>query len=494
MMRSVALLAMVSLGAARADLRSQIEAVLGATPAVRNAFWGIHAVDTATGNVLYQANPHRYFVPASNVKLFSTALALARLGPDHRYRTRVIGEAPPDSAGRLAGPLVLVGGGDPNLSGRTIPYRKDSKRGNPLAVIEDLADQVVGAGVRRVNGDVIGDDTAYVWAPYPEGWAAEDPVWEYGAPVSALTVSDNALTLTIVPGAREGEPARISTSPAVEFYQLDNRIRTTAKPNGRVYVDRQPGSLQVRLWGSLPLKGAARSAVLGIEDPALYAAMAFRAALVRRGVAVSGRAAARHRYANDVPDLRSGTKEAQPQGVLLAQRISPPLSDTIAVINKVSQNLHAELLLREVGLQRRGIGTREAGLAELEAFLTESGVSETEYELVDGSGLSRLNLVSPAAVTKLLLTMYRSPARELWFQSLPVGGEDGTLSDRFPKGPAARRIRAKTGTLAHVSALSGYAQRRDGGTTAFSILANNYHGKASEIRAAIDRISSLLVE
>jgi D-alanyl-D-alanine carboxypeptidase/D-alanyl-D-alanine-endopeptidase (penicillin-binding protein 4) len=470
-------------------LQEQVQRVLESSPAAQRTFWGVQVLDLEKGASLFELNSNHFFVPASNTKLFTTALALVRLGPDHRFYTTVVAEAPPDASGRLAGDLRLVGGGDPLLSARTVPYQKGPTVGNPLQAIEDLAAQVVSRGVRRIAGDVVGDDTAYLWAPYPEGWAQNDALWEYGAPVSALTINDNAVSLTI-------RPSGLILSPALEYYVIDNRLRVGPQLERRIRLERLPGARQLRLWGTLPAGSSAEAQLLlAIDDPALYAAYALSDALTRRGVAISGRPVARHRFANEVLDLTTGPAASPAaSGVELARRSSPPLVELLRIIDKVSQNLHAELVLREVARLRRNIGSREAGLEELRQFLTEAAIEETSYRIEDGSGLSRLNLVTPDTVARLLAHMYRSPHRDAWLSLLPIGGEDGTLASRFDGNPEARRIRAKTGTVSHVSALAGYVESRSRGLLAFSILANNYNAPASEIRTIIDRIGIVLAQ
>ncbi|HZT30495.1 MAG TPA: D-alanyl-D-alanine carboxypeptidase/D-alanyl-D-alanine-endopeptidase [Bryobacteraceae bacterium] len=476
------------------DLGSRVREAMAASPAARQAFWGVQVVDLESGQILVDENADHLFVPASNTKLFTTALALTRLGADYRFETTVVAERAPDEAGKV-GSLRLVGGGDPNLSARAIPYHMGPAAGDPLQAVEDLARQLMERGVRRVEGDIIGDDTAYVWAPYPEGWAADDAIWDYGAPVSALTINDNAFSLTVRPGEREGEPAHVTLQPPVEYYEIDNRVRTAAGVERKIQIDREAGSRQLRVWGTIPLRDAGETQLLAIDDPALYAARALLNALVRRGVSVTGRTAVRHLYPNEVADLQRGPAPPQTDGVVLARRTSAPLVEDLRITDKVSQNLHAELALRAVGRASRRIGSREAGLEEMKAFLHTIGVEGNAYSLHDGSGLTRLNLVTPSAVVKLLRAMYGSPQREAWMSLLPVGGQDGTLSARFGDLAAAGgSIHAKTGTLTHVSALSGYAERKDGRVLAFSILANNYQGASSEIRGVIDRICILMLE
>jgi D-alanyl-D-alanine carboxypeptidase/D-alanyl-D-alanine-endopeptidase (penicillin-binding protein 4) len=497
-MKTFVAFALLSLSAsylAAGSLADSIDRLIDASPAARAAFWGIEIVDLKTGRTLYEQSPARFFVPASNTKLFTTAMALTRLGPKFTFQTRVLVAALPDTSGRIAGNMVLVGGGDPNLSPRAIPYTKDPVTGNPLAAIEDLADQVAAHGVKRVDGDIVGDDTWYTWEPYGPGWGIDDPQYDYGAPVSALTVNDNTLTVHIGPGAREGNPAAILLDPPLEYYNIDNRVRTTAAGTERqIHAQRAAGSYELELWGTVPLGGRGEDLALGIEDPAQYAAMALRQALEERGITVTGRALAHHAFAGD--------DTVPPTGQELARRVSAPLLEDLRITDKVSQNLHAEMALRAVGRTVQSTtpsdaarqGTREAGLEELKKFLGEVGVPPEGYSIHDGSGLSRLNLVTPLAVVALLRYMYDGPQRENWMGLLPVGGQDGTLGTRFAGIGTAVRIHAKTGSLSHVAALSGYAQRANGEWVVFSILVNNFNGAAGEVRGVMDRIGALLVE
>lgn len=469
-----------------APLDREIAQLIDTAPVARSAFWGIQIVDLASGRVLYSRNPERLFVPASNAKLFTLALALSRLGADYRFETRVLAAAAPDGGGVVRGGLRFIGGGDPNLSGRVVPYSANAPPGNSLAAIDELADQIVKHGVTRVEGGITGDDTWYVWEPYPEGWAVDDTQYDYGAPVSALSINDNSINLTVKPGARAGDPAELALDPPLEYYDIDNRVRTVPMPGDRqIHSDRAPGSRQLRLWGTIPVRDPGDVLTLAIDDPAEYAARALRRALEDRGVVVEGGVTARHRF----PD-ESWTA---PTGVELAWHGSAPVVEDLRITAKVSQNLHAELALRAVARHRREDGSRESGLEEMKAFLSESGIAPDSYRFADGSGLSRLDLVTPTAIVQLLRTMYAAPQREDWIGLLPVGGQDGSLNTRFTAVPAQGRIHAKTGTLTHVSALSGYAQRRDGSWVAFSIVVNNHNGRTLEVRSLIDQICTLII-
>lgn len=477
------------------NLAESIRLLLDSTPVARTAFWGIQVLDLSSGKTVFELNPNSNFVPASNTKLFTTAMALTRLGPDHTFTTRVMADALPDAAGRVAGGIRLVGGGDPNLSARAIPYRMGAITGNPVAAIEDLADQLVAQGVRRIDGDIIGDDRWYLWQPYAVGWGIDDPQSDDGPPISALTLTDNVLTLNVAPGAAVGEPAALTLSPAIEFYRIENRVRTVAAGGTRsVRFSRLPGSRYAELWGTIPLRDRGESLLISVEDPAEFAARALMVALEDRGVLVQGRAIARHLFPSEVADPKLGAPSDPESGVELARRVSAPLIEDLRITNKVSQNLHAELASRAVAKLRRGVGSFEAAREEMHEFLDEVGVDPGSYHLMDGSGLSRLDLLTPRAVIQLLRYMYDGQHREEWVSLLPVGGQDGSLSARFGQTPAAGKVHAKTGSLSHVSALSGYIERADGTWVAFSILVNNYSGPAAGVRGVMDRICNLIWE
>jgi D-alanyl-D-alanine carboxypeptidase/D-alanyl-D-alanine-endopeptidase (penicillin-binding protein 4) len=467
--------------------------------AVARAAWGAEIINLSTGEVLYSHNAGHFFVPASNTKLFSTSLALTRLGPDHRFLTRVAATASPKS-GVLSGDLVIVGSGDPSLSSRNYPYTKNGNNGDPLAAINDLVRQLKDAGLRRVTGDIIGDDRAWVWEPYPPGWAENDALYEYGAPVSALILNDNSVSVRIRPGDTAAAPARVSLYPETGYFGIHSTLATIASGPARVEEERAPGSRTLRLHGEIPLKGGS-GMLLAVDDPAHYFAHAFREALINSGIAVDGIPRARHRFAHE------SAKPDPPPAVILATRQSPPLAEIVQVVNKVSQNLHAEMLLRESSRSPDAAASRAAALRIMRDFLRTAGIPPSDYALYDGSGLSRLTLLTPSTCTRLLRHMHASPLRDVWLNSLPVGGWDGTLSSRFralangaitaggtADAPSSPRVAAKTGTLTHVTALSGYAYTARGDTLAFSVMANNFNANAAAARTFIDELLMLFIK
>lgn len=472
LLRALLFLPLLCSIAAAQTLAESIESVLASAPSLRGII-AIHVTDLTTGAVLYERNAAIPMTPASNMKLFTTALALDRLGADYRFETRVIVPALPSPSGRVSS-LRLVGAGDPSLSARAYPYKKGPIEGNPLAPLEDLADQVVRFGVRHISGPIIGDDTLYPFDPTPEGWTQDDTLWEYGAPVSALTLHDNSLLLRITPVPSQPVPT-VTLTPATDYYTIHNTIAVAPDNPRRINIFRRPGSTVLELSGTMPPGGASTQSI-ALDDPALYAAETFRRLLIQRGVTVSGPARAAHRQA--------GTPYTAPEGAIIARRTSPPLIQILEVINKMSQNLHAELVLLETARVRRSEAERSLGMAELSDFLVSLGALDSSFDLHDGSGLSRRALVSAETISRLLAYMHASHG-EAFRSTLPIAGADGTLATRFTGSPEAASIRAKTGTISHVTALSGYA----GGRTAFSIISNHQTLPSSEVRAVVDKIA-----
>lgn len=499
--------------AGTARLARQIAALL-ATPEAAQAHWGISITDM-DGRVLYEKNDAQLFAPASNAKLTTTSTALALLGPETTITTRVIANAAPDAQGTVQGDVSVVGAGDAGMSGRAYPYDGRTERPNaPLNALEALADQVQQRGVKRIEGNIVGDDTAFPWTPYGSGWAWDDLEWSWGAPVSALTVNDNIAFLAIAPGAGPGEPLTYSWTPDAvgAYYTVTNEGRTSAAGSqASLGLDRPLGSKELRIFGTLPAGGGTKHLALAIQDPAEFAAIAFRQMLRARGITVTGNAVARHRASNDTavyeqsvlrpltlpasPETTPGTLNgtlaaaAVPVGaVVLAVRQSVPLLEDITVTNKVSQNLHAEILLRLLGRQFGGDGSIVEGDRVVRAFLERAGVQPGDMFFYDGSGLSPDDRITPRALTALLRYVAAQPWGAQFRSTLPVGGVDGTLDDRFLHGRMRGKVFAKTGTLDEVNALSGYVETASGRTLVFSILCNGHLPTATGITKTMDAI------
>ena len=262
--------------ASHSPIAKNIDAILSA-PDLARGFWGIEVVSLDNGKVIYAQNADKLFTPASNTKLFTTAAALALIGPNYSSRTTVETSGILDKYGRLTGDLVLVGRGDPNLSGRELPYNlKTARNDHPIQVLEQLADALVQKGVKYVDGNIIADDSYFAFERYGEGWSQDDLVLADGAPVSALTINDNVVFVNILPADRAGDRAFVSITPFADYYRIDNRIITTPAGTGRkIFINREPGSTSLTLWGNVPLDDAGANEALAIEDPAEFAAALF---------------------------------------------------------------------------------------------------------------------------------------------------------------------------------------------------------------------------
>jgi D-alanyl-D-alanine carboxypeptidase/D-alanyl-D-alanine-endopeptidase (penicillin-binding protein 4) len=465
--------------AARAD------ALLGAKPASKGE-WGLLIVDAETGATLYEQNAEKYFVPASNMKLFTTALALAKLGLDYRFHTTIETRGTISPEGVLAADLVLVGRGDPNLSNRKFPFEwKEEFDGEPEKVLVELADRLVAKGLKEISGDVVGDDSYFLRERYPSGWEIDDMVWEYGAAISAIVVDDNTVALTLTPGENADDPVTAVVSPATPDFAVENDVKTSApgtKPD--LTLTREPGANLVVVKGTLPAKSTPRKLVLAIEEPAQHAAVLLKRLLEERGVKLEGVAKARHEQAAGIPDATN----------ILAEHVSVPLSDSIKLVNKVSQNLHTEMLLRTAARQN-GLWKTPEDLAKFPAdFYAAAGIAPDDVIQTDGSGLSRHDLVTPRGVVALLKYAQTQPWFDPYYASLPIAGIDGTLEDRMKNSPVTGRIHAKTGSVEHVRTLSGFAETLGGRKLIFSFLSNNQGGKNHEAADALSGLCLAMIE
>jgi D-alanyl-D-alanine carboxypeptidase/D-alanyl-D-alanine-endopeptidase (penicillin-binding protein 4) len=493
-----------------------------ADPGVSRAHWGI-AVTALDGTPLYGLDEGQLFRPASNAKLYTTAAAMALLGPSATFKTVVRGEI--DKAGEV-NYLYLEGGGDANLDSNDIPYVPPSERSRnasrlpPFHDLESLADQLVAKGVKKITGKINGDTDDFPWQPYPEGWEEDDLVWGYGAPVSGLSIHDNQLQLTIKPGALIPGQKDIYYFPkpqleqfGVPYYTFKYDAKTQEKKEywSAVSVDRDPGSRVLRIYGYMPADSKPDVEEVAIDDPALYAAMAFRDILVKKGIAVTGEATSDHWQLDRADSFNSQLKDPgscanRIYATTLAERMcdidrlvtltpvlatheSPPLAEDIKFTLKASQNLHAELMLRNLGhVALDGNASNIDGARVARQFFLHAGLDPDDFIFYDGSGLSSHDLVTPRATAQLLAFAATQPWFAQWKAALPIGGVDGTLEDRFTEPPLKGHIFAKTGSLGETRALSGYLDAASGRQVIFSILVDNHTPGTTADRTVMDKI------
>lgn len=483
-----------------AEFQKSVENILGG-PAAQKAYFGLLIIDADTGRLVYALNADRFFTPASNTKLFTTVFALSTVGPDYRFRTTIETSGVLDSSGHLRGDLVLVGRGDPDFSNRKMPFdAKNPIDGPPDKPLAEFADAVVAKGVKEIDGDIVADDSYFPYAPYPEGWAVGDEPFYYGAPISAICLDDNSLDLKVAPGDHVGAPASISVEPwpGHDVYAYSVTTGATDSPVQFDVVE-EPGPKPFLLRGSIPLGHVTVDEPLAMPNPAEYTAGVLQELLEARGVKITGEARAQHSPppAEGMPldpPPPDPTTSAQENPAVLAQRDSPPLIEIVRVINKVSQNLHAELLLRTAAKVKTGVGSLAAGLNLEMSFLESAGVPEGDVDVDDGSGLSRGNLVTPRAVVALLQYARRQPWGDAFFATLPVAGLDGTLDNRMKSTPAEGRLEGKTGSVEHTQAMSGFATTLRGEHLLFSMFDNHNGGKGSDATKILDSIAVAMVE
>jgi serine-type D-Ala-D-Ala carboxypeptidase/endopeptidase (penicillin-binding protein 4) len=451
------------------------------------ARWGVFVMALNDGRVIYSRNGDKLFTPASNMKIYTTAVALDLLGTDYRWRTSVYAAREPNAGGTIDGDLVLYGRGAPDLV---------SLGRNAAPSLNGLADQLYRRGLRAIEGDIIGDESYLGGELYGEGWQWNDLQWYFGAQPSALTVDANAVELTITAAHQAGSRAELKLQRPTEFIRLTNNTTTIESGSATtIGINRGLSDNEVRVWGEFPAGGRGFTAYLSVANPALWAATLFRDALVARGIKVSGEPRSRDSR------VAAGEEFNPQQANELAGVESATLGEIVRATNKESINLNAELLLRTLG-KERGImapdpdprkmkrrGDDEAGAAVIKLWLERAGIPTTGLKAFDGSGLSRLDLVSPEMTVRVLTAISKTNSFAVFQNSLPVAGRDGTLKPRLVR--ESGRVVAKTGSLRFDHSLSGYAVTQNDEVLVFSILCNDAVPEAGTIRT-IDQIASLL--
>lgn len=435
-------------------------------PDVRRGQIGIKIVSLNSGKIVFENNAEKYFMPASNMKNFTVATALEKLTPDYRIVTSVFSSAPPDASGTVKG-LRIFGRGDISIS-----YSFND--GDNFRGIDRLVDAIVNAGVKRIEGDIVGDETYFTGNPVPGSWEWDDLQWYYGAEISALPLNDNAQSLSITPGP-VGYPCSVKFTPFNPIVRITNLCTTTAAGTPRTLaivkkIDRNI----VEITGTLPAGNAGFSGNITVSRPAELFVALLRQRLELKGITVTGQTRA----------VNSKTSVPADMNVEIAKLESAPMSLIAAKTMKPSQNMYTETLLWTLGENFRtkaimnsgATSTRdssELGIEAVSAFMKEIGVADDGIIQHDGSGLSRHNLITPAAVVQLYTYMAKqSRYSQAWRDSLTIGGVDGTLRNRFRGTKASGNVRGKTGTIDQVSALSGYVTTAAGEQLVFSTIVN----------------------
>jgi serine-type D-Ala-D-Ala carboxypeptidase/endopeptidase (penicillin-binding protein 4) len=467
-------------------LQARLAALLD-EPRFAQAQWGVKVVSLDSGQTLFERNADKLLQPASNAKLYTAALALDRLGPDYRIQTSFYAAAKPDAQGVIHGDLLVYGRGDPSFSARF-------NGGDYAKALQPALDALLAAGVKKIDGGIIGDESYFRGAPFGSEWAWEDLQEYYGAPASALTFQDNVIDLMFKPGRAAGDPCQIVTLPETSIVTFSNRTQTTP-PNilGGIRLYRPVGESVVYAWGQVPLGSRGESESVSVPRPALWFVTMLKEGLAQQDVTVTGGVREEDWLTREIsPVAWSGLTE-------IASVPSRPLAEIVKQTLKPSENLYAQLLWLQVGAKTSaangasGRSTEAEGRAAMQKFLRSAGISPNMAQLEEGSGLSRACLVTPSATVQLLTFINTRRYRDAFVDALPVAGVDGTLRNRFKGTVAAGNLRAKTGSLGGVNTLSGYVTTAGKEKLVFSIMLNNDRDE-DEGRAAIDAVALQLAE
>lgn len=467
-----------------ASLRNGLDAIFD-DARYASAYWGVR-IERLNGEVLYERNSGKEFAPASNMKIFTTAAALDLLGPNYTYETRL--EAVGDiSDGVLDGDLVIVGSGDPSLGGWHPDPREDSNK-----LLADWVSKIKAAGIHRVNGDVIGDGRCFTVDSYSPNWVYGDLCYWYAAGTSGLAIEENAYRCVIRPGGSVGDPARIEIIPRTSYVTILNQTRT-GPPKSKSDADstwQETEGNTRRFVGSIALDNRRIDERGSVYDGARYAAHLLVEALDRADIRVGGKAL-NIRALTSCDRIDSCPPEHRR---VIARTVSPPVGKLVAVVNKISHNFYADQIQRTMGLRKAGEGSFAAGAKVMRQWLKDIDAPDSEgFQTFDGSGLARDDFVQPRQICHVLRHMRRDDAAgKAFYDSLPIGGVDGTLEKRFKNLRAKGIVRAKTGYISHVRALSGYVTTAGGEELVFSMICNQYLVPTSQVNESQDRAVEML--
>ena len=450
------------------QLQAKIEATLS-DPLLASSNVGMKVVSLGTGEILYEKDAEKLYHPASTMKLITAATALVKLGPNYRFHTALY--ADPIEDGQNSGNIYLKGGGDPVFNTNDL---------------EKMVERLAEMDAKDWQGDIVVDETYFDAIRRGKGWMWDDgPIGGYYPHLSALTINRNGVLVRISPGTKVGDPVRVHLDPPTQYMKIVNEATTVGHAEKtRLTIKRKNGATEeniLMVGGVMAVGQAEMRRRVDVLDPALYCGTLLREMLAERGVTLYGTV----RY-GEVPE----------EAVEISQHISPPLSRILWEMNKPSDNLIAELLLKTIGAELRGApGTAEKGLGVISNLLGIIGMDRRYYTFADGSGVSRYNLVTASLLTDLLVYMFRNfTVMPEYLASLPVGGVDGTLTRRMRGMTSEGVLRAKTGTLRGLTALAGYTVTADAETVAFSIIVSNYLGSVSPRRALQDKIGDILTQ
>jgi len=440
------------------ELDQQLDDIFNDT-SFRNANWGVVIQSLENGEYFYKKNEDKFFVPASNLKLFTSSAGLLLLGSDYRFSTNILLNGY-QSGSTIYGDLIIQGRGDPTISGRF--YNNDI-----YYVFDSWIDSLLDMGVSNIKGNIVGDDNLFDDIGLGNGWAWDYETDWYAAQSSAISFNDNCVDLTIYYN-QKFDSVIVSSQPSLRSIVILNKIKPAVgieKTN--IEVIRERGTNVITCSGKFRKDADSLITYATVQNPTQFAMLALKKRLESRGIRVNG-------YGIDIDDYERVINSSDLE--LLFTSHSEKLSEIIKVINKGSQNFFAEQLLKTIGLEKLGFGSVANGIIAAKEIFADIGLNPENIVMADGSGLSHINMVTPRQVVELLKYMYSNKnVFSDFYNSLPIAGVDGTLGKRMKGTTAENNVRAKTGYISHVRSLSGYAVTGDNEPVAFSIIANNFN-------------------
>lgn len=454
-------------------VQSQLEELL-ADPNLQNAMVGIYIEDLQSGEVIYKQNEHKLFVPASNMKIYTSAASIVNLGEEFRFETGLYADGELNQ-GVLNGNLIIRGSGDPAISGRY--YDNDV-----LAIFRNWADSLKTRGILKIEGKLIGDDSYFSGSPLRQGWEWDDESFYYAPQISALSFNDNCVDFSIRSGNEVGDTVIVEINPLTDYVDITNNAMTI-NPDSLGFLDiwRERGQNRVHINGQL-IQGGEDVESITIENPTEYFLDVFYRVLEGRGIEIS----------EGFESVSTNILNFEENITLLFKHYSPTLAELTHTLNKRSNNFFAEQFLSTLGAQYKKRGTARAGREVVSNWVQRLGVASDEFIMVDGSGLARQNMIAPSATASVLRYMYHHKSFDTFLQTLPIAGLDGTIKYQMRGTVAQGRVFAKTGTLTRARALSGYIRTTDNRMLLFVTMFNNYPVTTSYIKGVQDRICILL--
>ncbi len=450
-------------------------------PSFHRAFWGVKVVSLDTGEVVYERNSHKLFVPASNMKILTAAAVLHLLGEDYVFQTPVTTSGR-ISGGVLKGDLVVVGSGDPTIGARfTGDNPVNALSGDPWAVFAGWAENLKKLNILSIEGNIIGNDHFFEQVDFGDGWSWDDLNYAYSAGFGALQFNETSTYMEIRPGKEIGSSAKARLIPQLESMSVESSLQTV-NPECEVKVSVSREGRKFFLSGQVPSGTGIFYQAVALPSPTRYFLDMLRETLEKNGISITGKSM-------DCDDLDSCHQAGER---VLFTHTSPPMKDILSVLLAISQNQDAETLFRLLDKKEQEKGD-EGAVKTMEGLLSSMGVPPDAYEISDGSGLSRTNLLAPDTIVRVLQYMYRHDHGQEFMEMLPESGVKGTIKGRMKGTRANEKVYAKTGTLSWVRALSGYLKTEKGETLAFSMLVNNYNQPRQSAEYLQDQALEILV-